>query len=98
MCIVLAAINELGEGRLINYLWPSGQPRRSQLQKTQFESQEGRSPIPYFCYCSVITANVVNLWFKTNDSRGRRPNWAISSDIRLLLIAPTKILGREGSM
>ena len=49
MCIVLAAINELGEGRLINYLWPSGQPGRSQLQKTQFESQEGRSPIPYFC-------------------------------------------------
>ena len=54
MCIVLAAINELGEGRLISYLWPSGQPGRIQLQKTQFESQEGRTPIP-------ISANVVLL-------------------------------------
>ena len=63
------------------YLWPSNQHERIQLQKAQFESREGRAPIPSFYKCSVITADVVNLWFKISDRRGRRPNWAMSSDI-----------------
>ena len=79
------------------YLWPSDQRRRIQLQKAQFKSQEGRTPIPYFCYCSVITVDVVNLWFKINDGRGGSPNWAMFSDIWLLLLLCLKSWGVRGA-
>ena len=74
------------------YLCPGGQSGRIQPQKTQFESWEAEPQHP------IYTADVVNPWSKTNDGGGGSPNWAISSDIWLLLIALAKILGRDGSM
>ena len=44
----------------------------------------------YFHYCGVITADVMNLWFKISDGIGERPNWAMPSDILLLIIAPAE--------
>ena len=51
-----------------------------------------------FLLMGVIAADVVSLWLKINDRRGGRPNWATSSDIWLLIIAPAKVPGHEGSI